>query len=122
MLDSQRQADDSQDIEITPKMIEVGVDALFEFGSCDEVRATDPSLIVQSIFRAMRFVEAQVPPQVLLQPLGQKAGAEIEVTPDMIEAGVVELRKHVSERFVLSDEEVVDLLLQSALSSRNLQT
>lgn len=44
---------------------------------------------------------------------------EIEITPEMIEAGAIELRKHVSGRFVLSDEEVVDFVLGAALSIRS---
>jgi len=43
--------------------------------------------------------------------------SEIEVTPDMIEAGVLELRKHVSDKFVLSDQEIISLVLQSVLSN-----
>ena len=53
------QASATDEIEITPEMIEVGIYALMGFGGQDDFTATDPTLIVREIFVVMRRAEHQ---------------------------------------------------------------
>lgn len=48
-------------IEITPEMIEAGVDVLFDFGPQEDFEATDPALIVREVFCVMRDAERLTP-------------------------------------------------------------
>lgn len=48
-------------IHITPAMVEAGEDALLSFGSEEDVRATDTSVIVQRVFAAMLCAAGTAP-------------------------------------------------------------
>lgn len=52
---------DVSEIEITPEMIEAGVNTLFDFGSQEDFEATDQALIVREVFCAMRDDEHVIP-------------------------------------------------------------
>ncbi len=60
-----RQAGASDETEITPAMIEAGVNALFDFGPQEDFDATDSALIVREIFRVMRGAERLVPGSIV---------------------------------------------------------
>ena len=54
-------SDQGPEIEITPEMIEAGVNALFDFGPQEDFEATDQALIVREVFFAMRDAEHLIP-------------------------------------------------------------
>lgn len=47
--------------EVTPAMIEAGVNGLFDFGPQEDFEATDPALIVREIFCVMCRAACPVP-------------------------------------------------------------
>ena len=62
LTDETRDADDvGADVEITPEMIEAGINALLDFGPREDFEATDPALIVREVFCVMRDAEHLTP-------------------------------------------------------------
>ena len=63
-------------VAITPKMIEAGVYALFDFGGAEDLQATDPALIVSQIFCAMQRA-APVDRPLAPQPTGRPSRSQL---------------------------------------------
>ncbi len=54
---SKRQA--GAEVEITPEMVEAGIDVLLDFGTGEDLAASELSLVVKAILSAMRGAAGQ---------------------------------------------------------------